>query len=207
MQGADSFHHLFLSPPSSTPQHIFQTFQSALRCWLVHWLHQLFGMISLHSLRLQWDKRVGNVVHIMGVTIQLWKPKLTPECFLLVPRKAKDDLSTGSKPFFLGKHHHSEELLSGFFLGTNKGGFIREGSEKGTLEGSCTTSGNLNASDYQRWFTSVHFAPSIVKDAAFICIDSLFHNMSLGIVTTNDDWKAWASRTLNPTGEDYKGFW
>lgn len=120
MQGADSFHHLFLSPPSPTPQHIFQTFQSALRCWLVHWLHQLFGMISLHSLRLQWDKRVGNVVHIMGVTIQLWKPKLTPECFLLVPRKAKDDLSTGSKPFFLGKHHHSEELLSGFFWGQTK---------------------------------------------------------------------------------------
>lgn len=47
---ADSFHHLFLSPPSSTPQSIFQTFQSALRCWLVHWLHQLSGMISLHSL-------------------------------------------------------------------------------------------------------------------------------------------------------------
>lgn len=44
----------------------------------------------------------------------------------------------------------------------NKGGFIREGTEKGTLAGSCTNPGNLNAFDYQRWFTSVHSAHEVL---------------------------------------------
>lgn len=72
------------------------------------------------------------------------------------------------------------------------------------LAGSSTNSGNLNASDYQRWFTSVHFAPSIEKDIAFICIDSLFHNVSLGCRYYHDNGKAWTSKTSE--GKTAKGF-
>lgn len=69
------------------------------------------------------------------------------------------------------------------------------------LAGSCTNSGNSYASDYQSWFTSVHFAPSIVKDVAFICIASLFHNMSLRYRYYYDNGKAWTSKTLMPARE------
>lgn len=137
----------------------------------------------------------------MGVTTELSKQKKTSERLLPVPRKAWDDFPMEGKTFFLVKYQLSEELLSGLFWGQTKEASSGRDQRREHLAGSCTNSGNLNASDYQRWFTSVHFAPSIVKDIAFICIDSLLHNLSLRYPYYYEDGKDWTPKTLTPAGE------
>lgn len=100
----------------------------------------------------------------MGVTAQLWKPRQTPGCLLPIPRKTQD----GSKPNFSWWNINSEKSsFQGCFVGLMKEASSWRDQRREHLAGSCTNSGNLDASDYQRWFTSVHFAPSIGKD---LCI-------------------------------------
>ena len=137
----------------------------------------------------------------MGVTTQLWKQKQTPGSLLPVARKAWADFPMGAKTLFLVKHQLWKELLLWLFWGQSKEASSGRDQRREHLTGSCTNSGNLNASVYQRWFTSVHFAQSIVKDIAFICIDSLFHNMSLRYPHCYEDGKAWTSKTLTSARE------
>lgn len=137
----------------------------------------------------------------MGVTTELSKQKKTSERLLPVPRKAWDDFPMEGKTFFLVKYQLSEELLSGLFWGQTKEASSGRDQRREHLAGSCTNSGNLNASDYQRWFTSVHFAPSIVKGIAFICIDSLLHNLRVRYPYYYEDGEDWTPKTLTPAGE------
>lgn len=71
------------------------------------------------------------MVNTMGVTTQLWKPKQTSG--LPVPRKAWDDFPMGAKNIFPGETSTLKRAPFRLVLGTNEGGFIREGSEKGAL--------------------------------------------------------------------------
>lgn len=200
-QGAKTFHHLFLSPPSSTPQDIFQTFQSALRCWLVHQLHQLSGMISAAF------PPTFNEIRESGMSFTQWVLLLNSgnqskhQEFASSPKEGMGWLPYGSKNVFSGETSTEKSSFQG--CSRDKQRRLHQGRDqrRERLAGSHTNSGNLNVSDYQRWFTSVHFAPSIVKDIAFICIDSLFHNMSLRYRYYYDDGNAWTSKTLTPAGE------
>lgn len=148
--------------------------------------------------------RVRNAVHTMGVTIQIWKPKQT--LGICCRSQGSRDVVSIWKQKYFSWWNTSSEMSS--FLGLPGDKWRRASSGRSQrrehLAGSSTNSGNLNASDYQRWFTSVHFAPSIEKDIAFICIDSLFHNVSLGCRYYHDNGKAWTSKTSE--GKTAKGF-
>lgn len=115
--------------------------------------------------------------------------------------KAWNDFPTGPKTFSLMNSRLWKELHSGLFWWQRKESSSGTYQRREYLAGSCTNSGNLYASDYQSWFTSVHFAPGVVKDVAFICIDSLFHNMSLRYCNHYDNGKTWTPKTLTPARE------
>lgn len=132
-QGAKTFHHVFLSPPSSTPHNIFQTFQSALRCWLVHQLHQLSGMISLHS------PPTFNEIRVSGMSFTHWVLLLgsgnqSKHRDICCQSKGRHGMtSLGDQKHFPDEKQTLKRAAFRVVLMTNEGGSIRYLSEKGVL--------------------------------------------------------------------------